>query len=405
MSRDFSKHYPRFAIAAHDRITIDGTAFRVAGQGGDAWHLRPADGVGLCETFTYERLNQLSGEGRVVHEVEYNVPSALRTQPKRIELLMADLAPALRARLIVREALVQGFEERYLAGEVKKTEASIRQNLDAICAAAEPYLADTVDLVQIDRNAEAKAGKGRKSMGGKVATRITAVHPRTLLEWVRAAARDGKAGLADRIDRRGYRTSRLSLEQRIQLATSVNRRWLDRNQPTQVMVIKDVRGDFEAANAKRIADGLDPMPIPGRQAIRRQIRSINPFGADIARLGIDEARKRHRPIGAGLEILRPYERVEMDEQKIDLITMLAQVGLMPLFTTEERELLGLTNKKGRWWICMAIDCRTKVIAGLTLTNEPKSRAAARCLRMVVSDKGWLADAAGSGSRWDQYASV
>lgn len=299
---------------------------------------------------------------------------------------MADLAPALRARLIVRDALVQGFEERCLAGEVKKTEASIRQNLDAICAAAEPYLADTVDLVQIDRNAEAKAGKGRKSMGGKVATRITAVHPRTLLEWVRAAARDGKAGLADRIDRRGDRTSGLTLEQRILLATSVNRRWLDRNQPTQVMVIQGVRDDFAATNAKRVADGLDPMPIPGRQAIRRQIRSINPFHADIARLGIDEARKRHRPIGAGLEILRPYERVEMDEQKIDLITMLAQVGLMPLFTTKELELLGLTNKKGRWWICSSTRCRSspgpccsaRSSSGAGSIPSPRSRSRRSC---------------------------
>jgi putative transposase len=405
MSRDFDKRYPRFAIGAHDRITIDGAAFRFVGQGGDAWHLSPADGVGLCETFTYEKLNELSSEGRVVHEVDHFLPAALRPQPKRSELLMADLTPEQSARLVVRDAFVQAFGELYRAGLVKKTEPSVTQNVDAICAAAEPYLADTVDLVQIDRDAEAKAGKGRKSMGGKLAARITPVHPSTILRWVRAESRDGKAGLADSVERRGNRTSRLSLEQRIHLATCVNRRWMDRNRPTQATVVRDVQDDFRAENAKRIEAGLPPMPIPGRQVIRRQIRSIHPFFADIARLGIDEAKKRHRPIGAGLEILHPFERVEMDEQKIDLITMLTAVGLMPLFTTEELELLGLTNKKGRWWICMAVDCRTKVIAGLTLTNEPKSSAAARCLRMVVSDKGWLADAAGSGSRWDQYASV
>lgn len=405
MSRDFDARFPRFRIGAHDRIIIDGTAFRFVGQGGDAWHLSPADGVGLCETFTYEKLNELSSGGRVVHEVDHFLPAALRTQPKHSELLMADLTPAQRARLVVRDAFVHAFGELYQAGLVKKTEPSIAQNVEAICAAAEPYLVGTADLVQIDRDAEAKAGKGRKSMGGKLAARITPVHPSTILRWVRAEARDGKAGLADGVERRGNRVSRLSLEQRIHLASCVNTRWMSLNRPSQAMVIRDVQDDFRAENAKRIEAGLPPMPIPGRQVIRRQIRSINPFLADIARLGIDEAKKRHRPIGAGLEILRPFERVEMDEQKIDLISMLAVVGLMPLFTTEELELFGLTNQNGRWWICMAVDCRTKVIPGLILTNDPKSSAAARCLRMVVSDKGWLADATGSGCRWDQYASV
>lgn len=119
------------------------------------------------------------------------------------------------------------------------------------------------------------------------------------------------------------------------------------------------------------------------------VRSI-PSAPILRGWGGDGAKKHHRPIGAGLEILRPFERVEMDEQKIDLISMLSQVELMPLFTPEELKLFGLTNEKGRWWICMAVDCRTKVIAGLILTNDPKSSAAAHCRRMVVSDKGgWL----------------
>ena len=95
----------------------------------------------------------------------------------------------------------------------------------------------------------------------------------------------------------------------------------------------------------------------------------------------------------------------MDKQKIDLITELTNVGLLPLFTAKQLELLGLTNKKGRWWICMAIDCRTRLILGLILTKDPKSSAAARCLRMAVSDRGWLSDATGSATHWDQHAGV
>ena len=405
MGKDFDARHPRFPIREHDRTTIDGTAFRLVEQQADAWLLRRADGTGLCETFTFERLNALSAAGKVRHEVEHFLPAALRTQPRRSDFSIACLSPKQRARLINRDAFVQGFNELYQAGFVQKTEASIAASMKEICAAATPYLADKIDLVEIDRDAQAKTGNGRKTMGGRLTVRITPVHPRTILKWVRAKSRDGKAGLADRMALRGDRSSGLGLEERAFLVTRVNRRWLDLNRPTQAIVIRDVQDDFRVENIARTTSGRKPLGIPGRQVIRRCIRSINPFLADLARLGREEAVKRHRPVGQGIEILRPFERVEMDEQKIDLITELTNVGLLPLFTAKELDLLGLTNKKGRWWICMAVDCRTRVIPGLILTKDPKSSAATRCLRMVVSDKGWLSDATGAASRWDQYAGV
>ena len=131
------------------------------------------------------------------HEVEHFLPAALRTQPRRSELSIADLSSKQRARLINRDAVVQGFNELYQAGLVQKTEASIAANLEGIYAAATPYLAESIDLVDAGREAEAKAGDGRKSVGGKLTARLTPVHPSTILKWVRAESRDGKAGLAD----------------------------------------------------------------------------------------------------------------------------------------------------------------------------------------------------------------
>lgn len=37
--------------------------------------------------------------------------------------------------------------------------------------------------------------------------------------------------------------------------------------------------------------------------------------------------KQMRPVAQGVQVSRPLERVEMDEWKIDLITLLAQAGL------------------------------------------------------------------------------
>ena len=124
----------------------------------------------------------------------------------------------------------------------------------------------------------------------------------------------------------------------------------------------------------------------------------------MARYGVKHAMSKMRPVGRGLEVSRPLERVEVDEWKIDLMTILAQSGLLALFEHEELEALGLTDAKGRWWLVAAIDCRTRVILGMKLTKDPKTSSAVECLRMVVSDKGQFADAVGAVTPWSQFGS-
>ena len=404
MGTEFDARYSRFRIGEHDRITIEGTAFRLVQRAPDAWHLGPADGDGLCQTFTFSHLNALSAAGKVRHEVDHFLPPALRAQTRRRALSMALLSRKQRMRVVNRDALVQGFKELHAAGEVVRTEGSIAVNMGRICAAATPYLAENADLAAADREAQARAGTGRRSMGGGISRVITPVHPRTLLKWVRAEAEEGKAGLVDGMARRGNRMSRFSAEEDALLMASVRKSWLNPNRPTQVTTINDVKGAFEE-NARRLAEGLDPLGIPRRQAVRRCIKSINQFHADVARLGVEEAVKRHRPVGGGLDVSRPLERVEMDEEKIDLMSILARHGLLPLFTEDELEAIGLTNKKARWWACLAIDCRTRIIPGLIVVNDPKSSAALSCLRMAVSDKGEFSDAVGAATPWVQFGGI
>lgn len=98
---------------------------------------------------------------------------------------------------------------------------------------------------------------------------------------------------------------------------------------------------------------------------------------------------------------RPLERVEIDEWQIDLMSIMSRAGLMSLLTAEELEQLGLDDSKTRWWLAVAIDCRTRVILGMILTREPRADAAIACLRMVTSDEGYISDATGATARWSQ----
>lgn len=128
MGKNFDALYPRFTIQQGDRVTIEGAAFCFVDRVTDAWILRPADGVGSFQTFTFKALNTLSAAGAVLHEKGYFLDASLRTQPRRSEFSISTLSPKQRARLVTRDAFVQGFNELYDAGLVLKTEASITEH-------------------------------------------------------------------------------------------------------------------------------------------------------------------------------------------------------------------------------------------------------------------------------------
>jgi putative transposase len=137
MSLDFDTRFPRFSIGPNDRVTIKGRAFRLVQRMSNASVLIPADGEGLAETFRFALLNALSAKGKVRREVDYYLPAFQRAPAFALAACapVGDLPAAVKARLDVRNALVEGFKELYRAGLVKKTSRSVdameEQILDA----------------------------------------------------------------------------------------------------------------------------------------------------------------------------------------------------------------------------------------------------------------------------------
>lgn len=404
MSRDFDARFPRFRIGRYDRVTIEGAAYTLVQQTDDAFILAPAEGEGLPVVFPFAHLNRLNAEGKVRHEPEHLLPRAhRRTSVRQASAAQMGLLDTKRkGRLDVRHAFVQAFRTLEVEGRVRRSERSVEACMSEICETALPFLEAGADLERIDREARAAAGGGRRSMGGVVAKALAPVHPRTLLGWVRAEEAHGKAGLADRMLRRGNRTSRFTLEEETLMVAIVRRSWLDPNRPPKTQVILDVQNGFLAENERRAEAGLPPLTVPARKAVRARIAAIGAFESDLARRGPEEAMRRHRPVGRGIEVSRPLERVEIDENRVNLMTVMTQAGLAPLFSEEELAALGLDDGISRWWITLAVDCRTRVVLGMTLTKNPRTSSATSCLRMIVSDKGEISDATGAGLRWSQY---
>lgn len=184
MSLDFDTRFPRFSIGPNDRVTIKGRAFRLVQRMSDAFVLIPADGEGLAETFPFALLNALSAKGKVRHEVDYYLPAFQRAPAFALAACVpvGDLPAAVKARLDVRNALVEGFKKLYRAGLVKKTSRSVDAMEEQILDAARSYLDQQADTEKMEREALARKGAGRGLRGGVVERTIRAVDPRTLLE-------------------------------------------------------------------------------------------------------------------------------------------------------------------------------------------------------------------------------
>jgi len=393
-------HFSRFTVNHHDRITIRGKAMRLAHVTRNGYVLMDANGSGVSETFDFETLSRMNFDKQINHEPDFYAPHVAKNRLEASCQRISDLSEKQRKRLRVKSSLVFAFVEMRKEGMLKTTDESISANMAEICARAQSFIEDQApDPDAIIRQEEICQGRRRKPRGGGVVTTVASVHSRTLRSWVRAFDEYGLVGLADSIAKRGNRNSYFSPDERSLLMSTVRSSFLSLNRPSQVNTFADVKLAFRDKNLEREAQGLTPFRIPSREAVRQAIKGLDPFEVTLKRKGHAAAVKMFKPVGRGLEVSRPFERVEMDEWRIDLLSIMADAGLKSLFTREELDDLGLNNELARWWVTAAIDCRTRCIVGMKLTYNPKVCAAIDCLKTITSDKSEWADAVGAVSGW------
>ncbi|WP_157764679.1 DDE-type integrase/transposase/recombinase [Rhodobacter sp. CZR27] len=403
MSRATDIRHPPFHVSEHCRLTIGGKAFRLGYRTGDAYVLAPAEGTDPAETFTFDHLSRLNRAGHIHHEREHFLPPHLRTQaaPPRPDITTSDLDPEHASRVNERYAMVSALIDLQRRGEVVLTYQSINAAMLTIRVEALKYLAKLPDEARLNEVYRAlKTGDQVPLPAGIPLPRHRAA--KTLLQWRKKFLAGGKLALVDGIDQRGDRSSAFPPEVDALLVQTVRASYLTREQKSKVAVTADVRRAFEKENEERAAKGLSLITdVPRRDAVRAAIARLDKLEVMIARHGEDYAKKMFRAGTTGLEVSRPLERVEIDECWIDLRTILSQTRLRKIFTPEEIVAFGLDKEKIRWWIVVAIDCRTRMILALKLTPNPRASAAVECLRMIMADKGEFADQVGALTPWSQ----
>jgi putative transposase len=136
--------------------------------------------------------------------------------------------------------------------------------------------------------------------------------------------------------------------------------------------------------------------LPSRNTFEALIKGMGEFFLHAARHGEDAAIKKFAPVREGLRVLAPGQRVEMDEWKIDLFTLLALTSAWKMFSDKERKAL----KKIRIWVTVAIDVATRSILALRFsTRAPSAHSSLAALEMVVTSKEHIAEVAGAQSGW------
>lgn len=380
----------RYRFENADRVYIRAFEYRFMRSNTEGVWLQRADGDFPIEFFAHSVIGRMLAVGQL--KVQRAIRSVQApTSPGEGEETLSNLTGRLRAEIRNRHIIVLAFQVLLDEGLIKRTEASINAN----------RLILDQRIYQI-----ASARKSFDTQPSETSSGVEVPAPRapsTILRLERAYRKHGLIGLVDSRSRSGNRGGYFTVEER-QLLEDCARLYCSPQRPTKILVFEQTKVRFGALNKERAKEGLTPLRVPSREAVRAEINRLDRFEVDVARMGKDWVRRKLAPVGKGLEVTRPLERVEVDEFKIDLIALCIAMRRRDFFTDEEWSALGLDGERKRWWLSVAIDCASRCVLAARLSRKPTTEGALATLEMAILDKSAWSDAAGTRSRWIQHGS-
>lgn len=377
---------PKFSFSEYDGITIGGQPFRYFETREEGHMFVKVTGEGVPQVMTNAEISRYLTVGNFKCIPNEHQPEHLRVRALPDGALLSLRDTKAHKKAAMRLAVVRAFRE-FLDDETKniaRTATSIRPYLRAIRFRAGEILEEG------EPDKEGDTFSVPKKLGAK-----------TVLEWERKERRFGLAGLYDRISERGNRDRRMTADE-LMIMGKVVGKYLNDQCPSQSAIFEEVKKVFADENDRRRAGGEPEIICPSRETVRQAIRKLNPFDITLTRKGREAANRQFAPVGIGLDITRPMQRVEFDEWEADAITLMAEGGLFHHLTDEEKKALGLDKKTARWWITAAICCATRCIVGMVISRQPNSQSALRVIEMMMRDKGVWGDACGALTPWNQF---
>ena len=378
--------YPR--ITPDDRLMIDGCAYRLHSRESGILTFEALEGGGSL-SFGFDEFSALLKQPGVVLECGFYLPERSRSRKQSGFEKIGDLPEQMRSEVLWKLSYCMAFLQFEQEGRARRTDAAIREALPAL-------------RQQVERLDLASRFKWKTPRAGTLIYTRQPPSARSLRRWLKCYERASASALAlvPRYHRSGNRGHRFGRQER-KLIDSVLEEYLTQDRKTKKMVFDICQARFAQENETRAHEGRPLLRAPSRRTIERMLSDQDPYFQMIHRRGVAETNRRYRVWENGLEASYPLERVEIDEWKVDLISILADGDVLDGLSPEELARL----ERGRRWLYLAIDCATRCVVAMRLAAEPNASDAIALLADITRDKSDLAGAAQCRGNWREYGGL
>lgn len=176
--------------------------------------------------------------------------------------------------------------------------------------------------------------------------------------------------------------------------------YADTQRPSKTQAVTETLHLFSQENERRLDASAPTLVVPSRESILRRLALADPYYIHAKRYGVAAANSRFTLFDKGVDVQHPLERVEMDENLLDVISLLTLTGVWDHLSPDRQK-----GFIGRRWLYVAIDCATRCVLSMRLAETPNSKDAIRTLRDIFIDKTPIARAAGCESTWHHHGGI
>lgn len=287
---------------------------------------------------------------------------------------IGDIPAEQRMRMLWLEDLIIDLERRKRAGETKLDRHAVQALLDG-------------EMGRIAKEKNKARQLGPNALGGRpfvdfdITGSALLKKRRDFLAGGRAALRDGR-----------YRSGNIETSLQRDVAALIALHLSLNPSAAANRIHDDIQDDIEERNGKAVlaaaaaGEGAfhqaEFLRVPDIKTVRRAKAAMDPFRADVGKLGLDAAVQVNKAVRGKPDSLGPLDRVEYDESIVDAITLLAESGAWLLLTKQEQKLV----KKVRMVIGVAICVATRCIVGMRIYTVGNADETVATFRMITEDK-------------------
>lgn len=369
-----------------DAIIISGVYFLIWEQTSGGLILQQMDNAKVLREYTHAEVHDLLRSPDTRLKRGYFKGHKTFTRLRTGKNYLSTLPEKTRSRIVWKGIVCRVFLEAEREGLIKRCETSITE--------AMPVLRQRVDELSIQSQLQHGA-----TQGGSTVTVWKMPCPRSMLGWVRAFETSEGCLLSLARKKRSDDTyKRKFSREAVKLLNECLWEFMSDQRPTVAKIIRDTRDRFNDINEERLQNGLPAHFIPSASELERRIRRFHRFSTKVARHGRDAAQRDMAIYEHGMKICHPLQRVEMDEWKIDVFSLLSNAGFFDGLSAQDTRQYDV----GRRWLYLAIDVATRCVVGFKLAKTQSSADALNTVSMIAMDKTPLARAAGCESDWPFY---